>query len=137
MVYHCFTDVGIWASLGKAGITKIAYNFRIDGRTAQLCSCTIVQLQTKDQLTSTTRSWAKQGLQKSHTTSGEILGLHNCAIVQLQTKDQLIMDNAGIKKKSRTTLGEIVGLHNCAVANIKRQLRSSAKRKDGEHDDHL
>ena len=24
--------------------------------------------------------WAKQGLQKSHTTSGEILGLHNCAV---------------------------------------------------------
>ena len=25
--------------LGKAGITKIAYNFRRDPRTAQLCSC--------------------------------------------------------------------------------------------------
>ena len=55
-----------------------------------------------------------------------------------------MMDNAGIKK-SRTTLGEIVGLHNCAVADITLQLwhdvtpqlKSSAKRKDGEHDDHL
>ena len=64
--------------------------------------------------------------------------------MQLQTKDQLMMDNAGIKK-SRTTLGEIIGLHNCAVADITPQLwhdvtpqlRSSAKRKDGEHDDHL
>ena len=25
-VYHCFTDGRIWASLGKAGITRIAYN---------------------------------------------------------------------------------------------------------------
>ena len=64
--------------------------------------------------------------------------------MQLQTKDQLMMDNAGIKI-SRTTLGEIIGLHNCAVADITPQLwhdvtpqlRSSAKRKDGEHDDHL
>ena len=48
-------------------------------------------------------------------------------------------------QKSRTTLGEILGLHNCAVADITPQLwhdvtpqlRSSAKRKDGEHDDHL
>ena len=38
-VYHCFTDSRIWASLGKAGITKIAYNFRRDRRIAQLCSC--------------------------------------------------------------------------------------------------
>ena len=35
MVYHCFTGVRIWASLGKAGITKIAYNFRRD-RTADM-----------------------------------------------------------------------------------------------------
>ena len=28
----------IWASLGKAGITKIAYDFRKDRTTAQLCS---------------------------------------------------------------------------------------------------
>ena len=24
--------------------------------------------------------WAKLGLRQSHTTSGEILGLHNCAV---------------------------------------------------------
>ena len=30
----CFTGVGIWASLDKAGITKIAYDFRRDRRTA-------------------------------------------------------------------------------------------------------
>ena len=32
-VYHCFTDGRIWASLGKAGITRIAYNFRRDRTT--------------------------------------------------------------------------------------------------------
>ena len=36
MVYHCFTGVRTWASLGKAGITKIAYDFRRDRTTAQL-----------------------------------------------------------------------------------------------------
>ena len=35
MVYHCFTGVGIGASLGKAGITKIAYDFRKDRTTAR------------------------------------------------------------------------------------------------------
>ena len=39
MVYHCFTDVGIWASLGKAGITKIAYDFRRDQ--ARLHNCAV------------------------------------------------------------------------------------------------
>ena len=33
MVYHCFTDVRIWAGLGKAGITGIAYDFRRDRTT--------------------------------------------------------------------------------------------------------
>ena len=32
-VYHCFTDGKIWASLGKAGITRISYNFRRDHTT--------------------------------------------------------------------------------------------------------
>ena len=32
-VYHCFTDGRIWASLGKAGITRIAYDFRRDRTT--------------------------------------------------------------------------------------------------------
>ena len=27
--------------------------------------------------------WAKQGLQKSHTTLGEIVGLHNCAVANI------------------------------------------------------
>ena len=84
-----------------------------------------MQLQTKDQLMSTTGSWAKQGLQKSHTTSREILGLHNCAV-----PDKGSIDKAGIKK-SRTTLGEIVGLHNCAVANITLQQRLKCKEMDG------
>ena len=42
-----------------------------------------MQLQTKDQLTSTIGSWTKQGLQKSRTTSGEILGLYNCAVADI------------------------------------------------------
>ena len=33
MVYQCFTGIRIWASLGKAGITKIAYDFRRDRTT--------------------------------------------------------------------------------------------------------
>ena len=57
MVYHCFTDVRIWASLGKAGITKIAYDLRRDCTTARA----IVHLQTKDQLTSTIGIWASLG----------------------------------------------------------------------------
>ena len=87
-----------------------------------------MQLQTKDQLTSTIGSWAKLGLQKSRTTLGKILGLHNCAVA-----DKESVDKAGIKKIAR--------LHNCAVADITPQLwhdvtpqlGSSAKRKD----DHL
>ena len=34
----CFTGVGIWPSLDKAGITKIAYNFRRD---VQLHNCAV------------------------------------------------------------------------------------------------
>ena len=45
--------------------------------------CTIVQLQTKDRLMSAMVIWAKQGLQKSHTTLGEIIGLHNCAVANI------------------------------------------------------
>ena len=52
------------------------------------------------------------GLQKSHTTLGEILRLHNCSV-----PDKGSIDKSG-SEKSRTTLGEIVGLHNCAVADI-------------------
>ena len=94
MVYHCFTDVGIWASLGKTGIMKIAYNFRRDRRTAQL--------QTKDQLTSTTGSWAKQGIQNSHTTLGDMVGPHNCSLADMSPQPR---------------------------HDVTSQLRSSAKRK--------
>ena len=71
MVYHCFTDVGIWASLGKAGITKIGYDFRRDRTTAQLCSCR--------QRTSTIRIWASLG--KAVIT--KIAPLHNCAVADI------------------------------------------------------
>ena len=37
--------------------------------------------------------WAKLGLQKSHTTLGEIVGLHNCAVA-----DKGSIDKAGITK---------------------------------------
>ena len=75
-----------------------------------------MQLQTKDQLTSTIGSWTKLGLRKSRTTLGEIIGLQNCAVA-----DKGSIDKAGLRK-SRTTLGEIVGLHNYAVADITPQL---------------
>ena len=77
--------------------------------------------------------WAKLELQKSHTTLGEIVGLHNCAVADKGSIDEYYrnLDKAGIKKIAR--------LHNCAVADITPQLwhdvtpqlRSSAKRKDG------
>ena len=47
-VYHYFTGVGIWASLGKAGITKIAYDFRRDLRTAQLCTTALADKRSID-----------------------------------------------------------------------------------------
>ena len=46
--------------------------------------------------------WAKQGLQKSHTTLGEILRLHNCSV-----PDKGSIHKSG-SEKSRTTLGEIL-----------------------------
>ena len=64
--------------MDNAGVTKIAYHLRRDLTTAQLCS-----FRQKDQLTSTTGSWAKQGLRKSHTTLGDIVGLHNCAVADI------------------------------------------------------
>ena len=51
-----------------------------------------MQLQTKDQLTSTTGSWAKQGLRKSHTTLGDIVGLHNCAVADKGSIDEYYGD---------------------------------------------
>ena len=77
-----------------------------------------MQLQTKDQLTSTVGICASLGLRKSRTALGEIIGLHNCAVGDKGSIDEYHrdLDKAGIKT-SRTTLGEIVGLHNCAVAD--------------------
>ena len=51
-----------------------------------------MQLQTKDRLTSTTGSWAKQGLQKSHTTLGDIAGLHNCSVADKGSIDEYYGD---------------------------------------------
>ena len=67
---------------------------------------------------STIGSWAKQGLQRSRTNLGEIVGMHNCAVADKGSIDKYYRElgKAGIRK-SRTTLGEIVGLHNCAVAD--------------------
>ena len=49
---------------------EIAYDFRRDRTTVQLCSCR-------------QRIWAsldKAGIKTSRTTLGEIVGLHNCAV---------------------------------------------------------
>ena len=44
--------------------------------------------------------WAKLELQKSHTTLGEIVGLHNCAVADKGSIDEYYrnLDKAGIKK---------------------------------------
>ena len=72
-----------------------------------------MQLQIKDQL-----MMDNAGIKKSHTTLGEIVGLHNCAVADKGSIDEYCRElgKAGIRK-SHTTLGEIVGLHNCAVAD--------------------
>ena len=59
-----------------------------------------MQLQTKDQLMSTIGIWTKQGLQKSRTTLGEIVGLHNCAVADKGSIDEYYrnLDKAGITK---------------------------------------
>ena len=36
--------------------------------------------------------WAKLGLRKSHTTSGETLGLHNCAVADKRSNDEYYGD---------------------------------------------
>ena len=74
---------------------------------------------------------------RSCTTLGEIVRLHNCAVASKGSIDEHYRELSKGLRKSHTTLGEILGLHNCAVADITPQLRASAKRKDGEHDDHL
>ena len=60
--------------------------------------------------------WAKQELQKSRTTLGEIARLHNCAVADKGSIDEYYRDlgKAGITKIAR--------LHNCAVADITPQL---------------
>ena len=75
-----------------------------------------MQLQTKDQLTSTIGGWAKLGLQKSRTTLGEIVRLHNCAVADKGSIDEHCRElgKAGITKIAR--------LHNCAIADITPQL---------------
>ena len=59
-----------------------------------------MQLQTKDQLTSTIGIWTKLGLQKSHTTLGEIIGLHNCAVADKGSIDEYYrdLDKIGIRQ---------------------------------------
>ena len=44
--------------------------------------------------------WAKLGLQKSHTTLGEIVGLHNCAVADKESIYVFYrnLDKAGITK---------------------------------------
>ena len=44
--------------------------------------------------------WSKLGLQKSHTTLGEIIRLHNCAVADKGSIDEYYrdLDKAGITK---------------------------------------
>ena len=52
---------------------EIVYDFRGDPTTVQLCSCR-------------RRIWVsldKARIKESHTTLGEILGLHNCAVADI------------------------------------------------------
>ena len=83
------------------------------------------------------RIWAslgRAGIEKSHTTSGENLGLQNYAVADKRSiddgqyrdkEDHLRLHNYAVadEEESHTTLGEIVGLHNCAVADITPQLQ--------------
>ena len=62
-VYHCIPDVGIWASLGKAGIRKSPTTL---GYMVGLHNCAIADKGLID----------KGGIRKSRTTLGEIVGLH-------------------------------------------------------------
>ena len=77
MVYHCFTDVGIWASLGKAGITKIAYDFRRDCTTAQLVADKGLIDEYYRDLGKSGQSWDY----KNHTTAQLFSCRHNATAV--------------------------------------------------------
>ena len=50
--------------------------------------------------------WAKLGLQKLHTTLGEILRLHNCAVADKGSIDKHYrdLDKAGIKNRMTAQL---------------------------------
>ena len=70
MVYHCFTDVRIWASLGKARITKLVYNFRRD---LGLHNCAVAD---KGSIDEYYRDLDKAEIKK-------IARLHNCAVADI------------------------------------------------------
>ena len=82
MVYHCFTDVGIWASLGKAGIRKSRTTL---GEIAGLHNCAVAD---KGSIDKYYRELDKAGIRKSCTTLGEIVGLHNCAVADKGSTDE-------------------------------------------------
>ena len=66
-------------SLGNRITYEIVYDFRRDRTTAQLCSCR-------------QRIWVsldKAGIKESHTTLGEIVGLHNCAVANIMPQLRL------------------------------------------------
>ena len=65
--------------------------------------------------------WAKQGLQKSRTTLGEIVGLHNCAVADKRSIDEYYRD---LDKAVANIMPQL-------WHDVTPQLRSSAKRKDG------
>ena len=69
MVYHLFTDVGIWASLGKAGIKKSHTTL---GEIVRLHSCAVADKGSTDEYN---RELDKAWIEKSH----------DCTIVQLPT----------------------------------------------------
>ena len=63
MVYHCFTDVGIWVSLGKTGIRKSRTTL---GEIVGLHNCAVADKGSID----------KAGIKK-------IAQLHNCAVADI------------------------------------------------------
>ena len=94
MVYHSFTGVGIWASLGK------------------------------------------QGLQKLHTTLGEIARLHNCAVADKGSIDKYYRDLGKSGKswdyKNRTTAQLCSCRHNAKLwHDVTPQQRLKCKEMDG------
>ena len=68
-----------------------------------------MQLQAKDQLTSTIGSWAMLGLQKSRTTLGEIVRLHNCAVADKGSIEEYYRDLG----KSGQSMCVMTSRHSC------------------------